>query len=160
MTSQIIAWVGVLLGAVTSFFATSMVERAKFRQTLATRWDDRKLDAYIEYSACVKDANRAAKQLLDAHERGADTTEPLAAMEAAEARRSIAFEGLVLLTDQASTEAAAHVNERLWALLKCASAPADFSPTDRQAASPAVIHALNKLHDTARADLAISTRER
>ncbi|RAG86441.1 hypothetical protein DN069_06400 [Streptacidiphilus pinicola] len=39
------ARVGVLLGALTSFLATTMAERAKFRRAMATRWDERRLDA-------------------------------------------------------------------------------------------------------------------
>ncbi|MGW7042401.1 hypothetical protein ACWGDT_06720 [Streptomyces avermitilis] len=155
MASQIITLVGVLLGAVTSFFATSLAERVRFRQTMATRWDERKLDTYIEYVSCVKDANRAARQAVEAHERGEDGSEPLSAMEAAEARRSVLFEGLVLLGDDAASEAAMTVNERLWAILKCARNPSDSSAADRQDLSTSLIEALNTLHKAARSDLAI-----
>lgn len=92
MATQVITLVGVLLGALTSFFAASLAERAKFRQTLATRWDERKLDTYIEYISSVKETNRAARQTLEAHELGEDITALLGEMEAAEARRSILFE--------------------------------------------------------------------
>lgn len=76
-TRRRLAVIGVLLGAVTSFFATSVAERATFRQTLATRWAERKLDTYIEYIACVKEAVRAARQALEAHEHDEDGSEPL-----------------------------------------------------------------------------------
>ncbi|MGV9883796.1 hypothetical protein [Streptomyces sp. NPDC003006] len=155
MASQIITLIGVLLGAVTSFFATSLAERAKFRQTLATRWDERKLDTYIEYISCVKGANRGAKQALEAYERGENTAELLAEMDAAEARRSVVFEGFVLLVDDAASEAAATVNERLWALLRCARDPAGASAAVRRELSPSLIEALNGLHKAARSDLAI-----
>ncbi|MFJ8502876.1 hypothetical protein [Streptomyces avermitilis] len=155
MASQIITLIGVLLGAVTSFFATSLAERVKFRQTMATRWDERKLDTYIEYVSCVKDANRAARQAVEAQERGEDSSEPLSAMEAAEARRSVLFEGLVLLGDDAASQAAMTVNERLWDILKCALNPSDSSAADRQVLSVSLIEALNTLHQAARSDLAI-----
>lgn len=155
MASQIITLVGVLLGAVTSFLATGMAERVKFRQSMATRWDERKLDTYIEYVSCVKEANRAARQAVEARERGEDDSEALSAMDAAEARRSILFEGLVLLGDEAASRAAMTVNERLWAILVCARDPSDRSPADRRELSAALIEALNALHRAARSDLAI-----
>ncbi|WP_155589736.1 hypothetical protein [Streptomyces cavernae] len=48
MVTQIITLIGVLIGALASFLATAMAERAKFRREMATRWDERKLDAYIQ----------------------------------------------------------------------------------------------------------------
>jgi hypothetical protein len=155
MVSQIITLVGVLLGAVTSFCATSLAERARFRQTLATRWDERKLDTYIEYISCVKQAVRAAREALDAHERGEDSSEPRSAMDAAEARRSVLFEGLVLLGDDAASQAAMTVNERLWTLLLCARDPVAGSIASREELSSSIIEALNGLHQAARSDLAI-----
>ncbi|MEU9057074.1 hypothetical protein AB0D37_43030 [Streptomyces sp. NPDC048384] len=155
MASQVITLVGVLLGAMTSFFATSLAERAKFRQTLATRWDERKLNTYIEYISSVKEANRAARQALEAHERGEDAADLLAEMEAAEARRSVLFEGLMLLGDQAATETAAVVNDRLWALLRSARNPAGASTGVRQQLSLSIIEALCDLQVAARSDLAI-----
>ncbi|MFG1665050.1 hypothetical protein [Streptomyces sp. Y7] len=155
MASQAITLVGVLLGAMTSFFATSLAERAKFRQTLATRWDERKLDTYIEYISSVKEANRAARQTLEARERGEDTAGLLEEMEAAEARRSILFEGLMLLGDEAATQTADVVNERLWALLRCARDPAGASADVRRDLSLSIIETLCELQKAARSDLTI-----
>ncbi|MEV7793008.1 hypothetical protein AB0O68_13590 [Streptomyces sp. NPDC087512] len=155
MASQIITLVGVLLGAVTSFFAATLAERAKFRQALATRWDERKLDAYVEYVSCVKQASRAAKLALEARGRGEDPSEALAEMEAAEDRRSVLFEGLVLLAEDAASQAAATANERLWDLLRCAREPTGVSAARREELGSALVTALNTLHKAARADLAI-----
>ncbi|MET8955943.1 hypothetical protein [Streptomyces sp. NPDC004533] len=55
MISQILTILGVLIGALTSYLSTSAAERARHRRTLATRWDERKLDTYIEYATCVKE---------------------------------------------------------------------------------------------------------
>ncbi|MHA5050740.1 hypothetical protein [Streptomyces sp. SD15] len=46
-------------------------------------------------------------------------------------------------------------NERLWALLTCARDPADVSFGRRRELGPAIVEALNGLHEAARADLAI-----
>ncbi|NBE55069.1 hypothetical protein [Streptomyces boluensis] len=158
MASQIITLIGVLMGAITSFFATSWAERARFRQTMATRWDERKLDTYVEYISCVKETSRAAKRMLEAHFEGRDVGGPLAEMEAAEARRSVLFEGLVLLGDEAVSTAAVTVNERLWDLLKSTRDPDSIPAPVRDAMGPAIIDALNNLHRAARADLAIGAR--
>ncbi|MEU3659192.1 hypothetical protein AB0E77_05405 [Streptomyces sp. NPDC032940] len=155
MASQIITLVGVLLGAVTSFFAATLAERAKFRQALATRWDERKLDAYVEYVSCVKEEARAAQSSLEARERGDDPSEALAEMETTEHRRSVLFEGLVLLAEDEASRAAWKVNERLWDLLGHARDPADAPTARRDELGRALIDALNDLHKAARTDLAI-----
>ncbi|MEV8569479.1 hypothetical protein AB0436_28500 [Streptomyces sp. NPDC051322] len=155
MTSQIITLIGVLLGALTSFVATNWAERARFRQTLATRWDERKLDAYIEYMSCVKEVVRAARQAMEAREHGDDNAESIAEMQAAEARRSVLFEGLILLCDDAAADAARAVNQRTWDLLRLARrAEADASGQHRELGR-LVIEALNTLHVAARQDLAM-----
>ncbi|MFJ8543032.1 hypothetical protein ACIRFH_13640 [Streptomyces sp. NPDC093586] len=155
MAGQIITLVGVLLGAITSFFATTLAERARFRQALATRWDERKLDSYVEYVSCVKETARAAQSALEARERGDDPSEALAEMETAEHRRSILYEGLVLLAEDAASRAAWKVNERLWDLLVHARDPAGAPAARRGERGSALIGALNDLHKAARADLAI-----
>lgn len=158
MTSQIITLVGVLSGALLSFVATHWAERTKFRQTLATRWDERKLDAYIQYISCVKEEVRTARQAVEACERGDDNTEALAEMEAAEARRSVLFEGLILLSDDAAADAARAVNERTWNLLEWARHPGPVMSDRRRELSNLVIEALNVLHLAARRDLAMHNR--
>ena len=156
MASQIITIIGVLLGAITSFIATTLAERAKFRQGMATRWDERKLDTYVEYVACVKEASRAARRALEARERGEDPSEALVEMETLEARRSVLFEGLVLLAEDTAASAAARANERLWAMIRCAREPAATSAARRTEVGSALIEALNTLHRAARSDLAIN----
>ncbi|MFJ5797423.1 hypothetical protein [Streptomyces decoyicus] len=155
MAGQIITLIGVLVGALTSFFATSMAERAKFRRTLATRWDERKLDTYIEYTSCIKEEVRTARQAVEARERGESPAEALAEMDAAESKRSLLFEGLVLLSNDAAIEAANTVNQRTWDLLKCARGTGQEVAVQRPELSMLVIEALNALHIAARSDLFI-----
>ncbi|MGN9791047.1 hypothetical protein ACTMTU_08065 [Streptomyces sp. OZ13] len=160
MTSQIITLVGVLSGALLSFVVTHWAERTKFRQTLATRRDERKLDACIQYTSCVKEEVRTARQAVEACERGDDNTEALAEMEAAEAKRSVLFEGLILLSDDTAADAARAVNERTWNLLERARRPGpgpEMGARQREL-SNFVIEALNVLHLAARRDLAMHNR--
>ncbi|GGM22775.1 hypothetical protein GCM10010129_78920 [Streptomyces fumigatiscleroticus] len=77
MVTQIITLVGVLIGAMTSYLATAMAERAKFRRLMATRWDERKLDTYIEYVSCIKEIQRAAMAAGRARDQGGDASDAL-----------------------------------------------------------------------------------
>ncbi|MFC8918522.1 hypothetical protein ACFT5C_22435 [Streptomyces sp. NPDC057116] len=155
MVTQVITLVGVLIGALASFLATAMAERAKFRREMATRWDERKLDAYIEYT--IKEILRAARTVFAAWEAGEDRAEGLAALEATEAKRSVLFEGLLLADDDAA-ELARRVNERTWAVLRLARDPDGEGTPDE--VGLAVIDALNDFHKAAKADLLIGGRRR
>ncbi|MEU4088701.1 hypothetical protein [Streptomyces aureus] len=152
MATQIVTLVGVLIGALTSYLATAIAERAKFRRTMTTRWDERKLDTYIEYISCVKEIMRAAREALRARDRGEDTTSALAQMEAIEAKRSILFESFILLSDEAAANAAHAVNQRAWDLLRLTRNPANGEDILQDVP---LVAALNVLHSAARADLAI-----
>lgn len=154
MATQIFTLVGVLIGALTSYFATTVAERAKFRREMATRWDERKLDTYIEYLTCVKQIQRAAMAPGGAREQGVDASEALAAMEESENRRSILFETFVLLSNEKAATAAHTVNQRTWELLRMARTPS--SGTAELRPIP-LVEALNVLHEAARSDLTISS---
>ncbi|MFJ3282498.1 hypothetical protein [Streptomyces halstedii] len=154
MATQIFTLVGVLIGALTSYFATTVAERAKFRREMATRWDERKLDTYIEYLTCVKQIQRAAMAAGQAREQGVDASEALAAMEESENRRSILFETFVLLSNEKAATAAHTVNQRTWELLRMARTPS--SGTAELRPIP-LVEALNVLHEAARSDLTISS---
>lgn len=154
MATQIFTLVGVLIGALTSYFATTVAERAKFRRAMATRWDERKLDTYIEYLTCVKQIQRAAMAAGRAREQGMDASEALAAMEESENRRSILFETFVLLSNEKAATAAHTVNQRTWDLLRMARIPS--SGTAELRPIP-LVEALNVLHEAARSDLTISS---
>lgn len=62
MITQLVTLAGVLIGALTSFLATTVAERTRHRRAMATRWDERKLTTYIEYAACVKEISSTAKR--------------------------------------------------------------------------------------------------
>ena len=152
MATQIVTLVGVLIGALTSYLATAIAERAKFRRTMATRWDEKKLDTYIEYLSCVKEIMRAAREALRARDRGEEATGALAEMEAIEAKRSILFESFILLSNEAAAAAAHVVNQQAWDLLRVTRNPANGEAALEEVP---LVTALNALHAAARADLAI-----
>ncbi|AJE41468.1 hypothetical protein [Streptomyces nodosus] len=153
MATQIITLVGVLIGALTSYLATAIAERAKFRRLIATRWDERKLDTYIEYVSCIKTIQRAAMDAGRARDQRKDASDALAEMEESENRRSVLFETFVLLSNEKAATAAHTVNQRTWELLGMARIPSSGMAELR---SIPLVEALNVLHEAARSDLTIS----
>ncbi|MYV56988.1 hypothetical protein [Streptomyces sp. SID3212] len=154
MATQIFTLVSVLVGALTSYFATTATERANFRGEMTTRWDERKLDTYIEYLTCTKRIHRAAMAAGRARDQGGDTVYALNEMEENENRRSILFETFFLLSNEKAATAAHAANQRTWELLTAAQIP-----TSGVAELPSmpVVEALNVLHEAARSDLTISS---
>ncbi|MFI7385332.1 hypothetical protein [Streptomyces sp. NPDC049813] len=153
MATQILTLIGVLIGALTSYFVTTAAERAKFRREMLTRWDERKLDTYIEYVTCIKEIQRAAMDAGRARDQGAPAAEALLAMEEGERRRSILFETFVLLSHEKAAAAAHMANQRTWELLRAARDPASGVAELRVVP---LVEALNVLHEAARSDLAIA----
>ncbi|WP_336047628.1 hypothetical protein [Streptomyces sp. CA2R101] len=152
MISQIVTLVGVLIGALTSYLSTTVAERARHRRTLETRWDERKLNTYIEYAAVVKEAGRAAGRARTERDQEL-RQQALAEMDDAEQRRSLTFEAMALLAAPSAIEAAHEVNRLLWKRLRAARDPNTAPPPGTE-----LVDALNALHDQARQDLGITGR--
>ncbi|MCF3179701.1 hypothetical protein IPZ70_07050 [Streptomyces polychromogenes] len=152
MITQIVTLVGVLVGALTSFLATTMAERIRHQRAMATRWDERKLNTYIEYAGCVKEISSTGKRARHAGQGTAEREEYLAAMEAAELRRSVLFETLVLLASPAAIEAAHEVNLCLWRELGAARDSGTVSAEEGRL----LMELINRYHEQARADLGVS----
>lgn len=154
MISQIVTLVGVLVGALTSYLSVTMAERARHRRTMETRWDERKLDTYIEYVACVKEVADASKHARLTEEGSEAHKEFMTAMEEGELRRSALFEAVVMLADTPAVEAAHEVNVALWEMIGLA----------REHEPPPVVgdlhERLNIYHKRAREDLGIRTGSR
>ena len=112
VSAEIAALVGVIFGAVLSFAATYIAERASWLRNQAVRWDERRLSAYADYSYAVKDVVSLAARL--AADRGLETTyeplefgpESLAKLAEAATRRTMASETFRLLADDDTATAA------------------------------------------------------
>lgn len=159
---------GVLVGVAASFLATSVHERGAFRRTMATRWDDRRIETYIAYVAAVKAAFRAARAVRQA--APGDASQHARAREDAESQRSLLFESVVLLAGPATSEAAHAVNRRLWhiySLMTAADAGTDHADDGADdgagdggdaafaAAEAALFAAITEFHAMARRDLGV-----
>ncbi|MFD8779387.1 hypothetical protein [Streptomyces sp. NPDC059916] len=122
LLGQILPLVGVALGAVTSFLASSLNDRARWRREQSVRWDERRLDAYGEYVHAVKELAGSYQRI--AAGRGLVigpaplelTAEVLAELGAAESRRSALGETCELLGDTDTNTASKTLNHCLWRL--------------------------------------------
>ncbi|MFF4006760.1 hypothetical protein [Streptomyces sp. NPDC001717] len=151
MITQVVTLVGVLVGALTSFLATTMAERTRHLRVMATRWDERKLGTYIEYASCVKEISSTGKRARHAAEGTDEQREFLAAMEEAELRRSVLFETLVLLASPKAIEAAHEINRVVWRELRAARSRGSVSAEEGQE----LMELMNRYHQQARADLGV-----
>ncbi|MFD0402032.1 hypothetical protein ACFVHI_28570 [Kitasatospora sp. NPDC127121] len=149
MITQIATLVGVLLGAITSFVAIGWAERAKHRRLMAARWDERKLDTYVQYATCVKEIAAVAKRAVDAEAGSTARADFLATMEQAEIQRSALFETLVLLASPAAAAVAKAVNAALWESEIAARGHAGVPD------GSVLIELLNAYHSQARLDLGV-----
>jgi hypothetical protein len=158
VVTQIITLIGVLIGAAASYFATTSIERSRHRRELETRWDERKLNAYVDYATAVKAANITAKDAFMVRDEPMALTESIVEMEKAEANRSTLFEALILLADPSAVTAADVVNQKLWQILKVVRDPASTDGLAWERLGRELMSALTDLHERARLDLGIRGR--
>jgi len=58
MSTQLLVLAGVVIGALASYLTTTANEKARWKRTLDSRWDDRRVEAYASYAQAVKDIIR------------------------------------------------------------------------------------------------------
>lgn len=153
MLELLLPLAGVLVGVAASFVATSVHERGAFRRTMATRWDDRRIETYIAYIAAVKATFRAARSVREA--RPEDALPHVRAREDSEAQRSLLFESVVLLAGPATAEAAHEVNRRLWRVSSLGTGTEDGGDEAFAGAEKALFEAITEFHSRARLDLGV-----
>lgn len=118
-TMQLLPLLGVVIGGGMAFLSTGLIERSRWQRQQGIRWDDRRLDAYIGYAATVKRNSAAAAELLAIGGivktiKSVDEGTGLEELSAAEAARSVAFEGVLMLGDSATIDAGVALNRQVW----------------------------------------------
>ncbi|MEV6596595.1 hypothetical protein AB0M36_06950 [Actinoplanes sp. NPDC051346] len=53
LTDQLPALLGVLLGTSGTILATGIADRSRWQRQQAARWDERRLQAYVEFANAV-----------------------------------------------------------------------------------------------------------
>jgi hypothetical protein len=109
--NQLLAIFGVVVGALGTLLVTSFTDRARWQRDQSTRWDSRRLDAYIAYAAVVKEYHALALRLSASARRltkspPIDREQGLELLTEADARRTKAWEAMLLLGDESTVVAA------------------------------------------------------
>ncbi|MFF5404317.1 hypothetical protein ACFY8K_18275 [Streptomyces misionensis] len=99
---QLPALIGVVIGALGSYWASARGDRARFRREQAARWDERRLTAYSEYARALKKSVTLAFRIAahlgnDPHPHPLSPEEAASAVAAATDARDPAGEALLML---------------------------------------------------------------
>ncbi len=122
---QLPALIGVLLGAASTFVATTVTERARWRRDQSVRWDAERLTAYSEYAHAVKKKITIAVQI--AARRGVHpnvdwvpSDDGAEALAAAEEERTTKWERVLLLGSDEAVMAAREWHNSVFVLERVA----------------------------------------
>lgn len=108
--SQLPTLIGVALGAIGALASTALTDRLRWRRSQLTRWDERRLDAYIAFAATLKEIHTIAYRLTSVH-RPAGKAPPidrdagLALIAQANIQRTKDWETLLLLGSETTVAA-------------------------------------------------------
>jgi hypothetical protein len=96
------ALVGVVVGALGTYLATSAAERSRWRRDQSVRWDEKRVNAYGEYAHALKRVISAALPVAafrDANREGdrLPSTDEATALAAAAEQRTMKWEAVLLL---------------------------------------------------------------
>jgi hypothetical protein len=121
VAAQIFTLIGVVIGALASYLASSFNERARYRRELRRGWADKRLEVYGDFIASIKEFTAVTRMM--AVEAGLpDRMPPIAREEGqallqqAELRRGGHMERLSLIADTDTLLAARALNRASWQL--------------------------------------------
>jgi hypothetical protein len=159
LVQQILTLAAVLFGASTSFAATSLTERSRWKRSQSARWDDRRLVAYSEYANAVKVLVRVCYRIAIAKGfitpgQPIEIESGLNALTDAENERAVKWETVLLLGEPGTISAARTWHESVWKLeLIIGEEGADgakFIETYKE-----TVHLRNLFYASARSDLGV-----
>jgi hypothetical protein len=163
LLAQTPALIGVLLGALSTILATSVSERLKWRRSLSVRWDELRLQAYIDYARAIKGTYAAATRLA-AWRQPALSLAPLdpdtgrTRLAEADEQRTKSWESVLLLGDAAAVHAARQWRAAVWQLERLATDDervGDALLDEWRSLSPAVDLARDRFYEAARQGLLV-----
>jgi len=156
---QLPALIGVAVGAVGAYLATSRNEKLRWQRARAERWDERRFDIYMNYANVLKRLGQIALRIGVArgfeHEvQPLGPDEGLEALAEAESLRAAEWEGVLLVADTETIRAAREWHKIVWTLNQYARGTLD-DPDEWKAAVRSAIDARNTFYACARRDLGI-----
>ena len=165
---QLPTLLGVLVGAIATYFVTTAAERARWRRDQTIRWDAKRMEVYAEYGRAVKRVTDLAVRIAMARGvrvsqmTGRETLQPdegLPVLAQAEAERGAIWESVLLLGSPEAVSAARRWHEAVWYLdwfARGTVTPADEGYSDKWGAA---FHAAGSARDDfyrcARQDLGV-----
>ncbi|MFD0571786.1 hypothetical protein ACFQ0T_24395 [Kitasatospora gansuensis] len=157
--TQLVTIAAVVLGALTTYVTNQLMERSRRKDGLRVRWDEKKLDTYVEYvggvRSCVYAAVLAYEVTHDIRAMPRTEHELLMDLTEAEGRRALAFERLMMLAGDDVIEAAHAVNTATLAIDWQARRLVEGTLADWRALHSEFFRAVNVFHEVARADLGV-----
>ena len=158
LAQQLPALIGVTVGTLGTIFATGIADRTRWRRQHSVRWDDKRLDAYIEHARIVKEMHTLALDSVDW--RGTGETPRTTRVEATtriqqlNVQRATTWERVLLLGDAEAVAAARVWREAVTDIVLIASKPERVSTE----ILPAIQHAneaRDKFYEAARKNLGL-----
>ena len=161
--SQLFTLLGVFLGAAATYSVTALNERTRWRRAQEARWDDRRVNSYIDYANAVKNCIHVSSRIvafrgLPAGGLPLDPETGLAQLAEAEHERAVKWESIQLLGSNSVIEAGRAWHQVAWQLEKIArGAPAE----DDEVVAVFTAHneARGEFFRCARADLGLKEHE-
>jgi len=159
VVQMVLPLIGVVVGALGSFLASSAGERTRWRREQQARWNARRVEAYAEYGHVVKRVYVLCKQLVEKSpyltEGAAEPADGIPELRRLSAERASKWETVLLLGDARTIAAAREWHRAVWEMERIAfGKPANEEEWHR--AFTAAILARIRFHEAARHDLGIS----
>ncbi|MFF0468608.1 hypothetical protein ACFYPX_14395 [Micromonospora zamorensis] len=133
LLTQLPALLGVLVGTLGTILATSLADRARWRRSQSVRWDERRLDAYVDYAHALKESHAVALRMTadlrpGSHSHPIEREDGLARLATSDARRTLVWENLLLLGDEPTVVAAANWRDAIWQVERLARGIVEAPP--------------------------------
>ncbi|MFG2825798.1 hypothetical protein ACGFX4_41010 [Kitasatospora sp. NPDC048365] len=158
--TQLVTIAAVVLGGLTTYMTNQLMERSKRKDSLRVRWDEKKLDAYVEYvgsvRSCIYAAVLAYEVTHDLRAMPRTEHELLMDLTEAEGRRALAFERLMMLAGDQVIDAAHAVNSATLAIDWRARRLVEGPLEEWRGLHTEIFRAINVFHEVARADLGVT----
>jgi hypothetical protein len=105
--SNFLGAIPALIGVAVGVAATDWADRVRWKRGQAVRWDERRVDAYAEYARAIKRIHSTALGMVSPHmAKRINREDGLPMLTQADAHRTEAWEGVLLLGDRETTHAA------------------------------------------------------
>lgn len=158
-TQQLLPLAGVIIGALTSYLAGTVTERARWRREQSSRWDDKRAQAYADYGYLVKNVYVQCRRIIDLRNHTGKGSaqkleEALAGLGRLTDERTAKWESVLLLGNPATIAAARTWHRRVWHIeLLARGERADAEEWDRL--HEQMIEDRTRFYTAARRDLGI-----